>query len=240
MKKGRIALIVILCLMTVIVIYSIFIRKFDSPIKKQNILTSKHANKPTPSLPKNFDDIKEHVDKNGDALPFEKNTVKIGRKFSQNGMSFIVNSVQVTKKALDTDANYYVDENEPVKFDANGNITNDYTYIVVNLTIKNEKTADNEFYLNMFHYIPISKQKNERIDDCYYGGTLRGYKTKADSYRIDKSYFRKVYKPGEQYTCNLVFIQKDTDYSDYDPYLELNATGGKYNPKGMNIFVKLR
>lgn len=238
MKKAHIVLIIILSLMACVIAYSVFVRKIDTPLKKQNVLMAKKEDKPKPSLPKDYKDMKEHIDKDGYALPYQKNTVKIGQEFKQNGMSFIVNNVQVTKKAVDTDADYYVDAKEPIQFDAEGNITNDYTYIVVNLSLKNEQATDNEFYLNMFRYAAMSKQTNKRIQP-YYTGSIRGYKTRTDSFKVDKSYFRKIFKPEEQYTCNLVFIEKDTEYSDCVPYLELNSTGVQYNPEGKNIFVKL-
>lgn len=165
-------------------------------------------------------------------LPYEKNIEKIGRPFAikaeyedapylDTHMEFCVNEVRITKESVDSDALYYAMDRYPIQVDEEKNILNDYNYVVVNITMRNLMEKETEFYVNSFKYFSYDPQ----VEDLADMGELQGYKTLADTFEYDKSYAGVLIPGGGEFTCNLVYLQKDETVEGKIPYLFYSHTG---------------
>ena len=79
-------------------------------------------------------------------------------------------------------------------------------------------------YMNRFSVIAIDPQTEDSAD-IYFAGELRGYKTRNDLLEYNKSYARKEILPNEEFTVNLVFIQRESDLENHTLYIKYYATG---------------
>lgn len=168
-------------------------------------------------------------------LPYDGNVEDLGKTFTlekiadteHGGRGFLleccVNQAQFTKAAPNTDAMYYVsrDADSPIVFDEEYNIENDYTYVVVNVTVKNLSENLQDFNMTSFVLFVIDPVKGD-VYDCEYSMAreLRGYKNRDDAWKYDKDYGKIKMNPGEEFTWNLVYIEKDSDIDRRDIYIK--------------------
>lgn len=229
-RFGRIILIVIGAAMVGTILFFMCSRFIDNPFKEKNVLTGQlekgQANEDNVS----DTDAEEQMPYSQFAgvLPYPGNTVEIGKPFSVKGDSVevCVNDAAFTKDGGDSDAVYSAlqDTNYPYEFDENYNILNDFTYVVVNVTVKNTGQTENKFYLNTFKYVGIDPETEDAVES-FYSGQMRGYKARNDARGYDKAYAQTALPAGGEMTCNLVFIQKDEDIEGKIPYMKFSPSG---------------
>ena len=233
MKKiGKVLFGIIVIGMLITIAYYLFSNVIDNPFVKNNALQTDNKNQDV-SDAKKVSEEQLPVSANGAGiLPYDKNTRGIKESFALlNGvddskLQCCVNDVSITKDAIDTDAAYYaeIDNNNPVQFNADYNILNDFVYVSVNVTIVNEGDTKEEIYINNFRMVAIDPE-TEDSGEIYYNGELRGYKTRSDELDYNKSYAKKELLPAEEFTSNLVFIQRESDVNNYIPYVKYSGSG---------------
>ena len=234
MKKiSKVLLGIIAIAMIITIVYYLYSSFIDNPLVENNVLQSSNRNQKTSDIETSEQTVDENLPmslKNIGILPYSGNTKNIGETFELINdvdglkMQCCVNNVIFTKEAIDTDAGYYVDDNEKIQFDASCNILNEFTYVCVNVTLKNETDQENAMYMNRFSVIAIDPQTEDSAD-IYFAGELRGYKTRNDLLEYNKSYARKEILPNEEFTVNLVFIQRESDLENHTLYIKYYATG---------------
>lgn len=109
-----------------------------------------------------------------------------------------VNSIEVTKKRGDFDKCEDWDETK----DSSGNITNDYSYVVVNMTVQDQCEKEDIFGVNDIRLV-LGKDAKAREE-------LRSYNSQGVN-PVDKQYFILSLKPNQKYNFNLAYIVKDED-----------------------------
>lgn len=109
-----------------------------------------------------------------------------------------VNSIEVTKKRGDFDKCEDWDETK----DSSGNITNEYSYVVVNMTVQDQWEKEDIFGVNDIRLV-LGK-------DATGGEELRSYNSQGVN-PIDKQYFILSLKPNQKYNFTLAYIVKDED-----------------------------
>lgn len=109
-----------------------------------------------------------------------------------------VNSIEITKKKGDFVEFYEGDETK----DSSGNITNDYSYVVVNMTVQDQCEKEDIFGVNDIRLV-LGK-------DAKIGEELRGYNAEGKSLQ-DKEFCILSLKPNQKYNFNLAYIVKDED-----------------------------
>lgn len=136
-----------------------------------------------------------------------------------------VNNIEITKKRGDFDICDDGDE----KKDSLGNITNDYSYVVVNLTILDKCEKDDIFGLNGIGLF-LGK---EAMD----GGELRAYNSKGRDIKGDKEYFSLSLKPNQKYDFNLAYIVKDDAIEKYKNDMMVRCYGdhGRRPPSNQDL-----
>lgn len=127
-------------------------------------------------------------------------------------MTFKVNSIDITKKRGDFDQC----EDWKERKDSAGNITNGYSYVVVNLTILDKCTKNHIYGLNSNDLV-IGKNGD--------GGELRAYNGKERDVR-EKQYFILSLKPNQTYNFNLAYIVKDDELKGHKNEIMLHCNSG--------------
>ena len=245
-KAGRIILLVIVAIMVLTAVLYVISRFVENPFVEGNAFDQGAENEAAAeneedSVEKNEDnqtakkEIPYPVSKIGyGILPYEKNTKKIGERFVIEDelnrdmyAEFCVNGVQFTKESVDSDAIYKILEDgiQQVQLDEAYNIVNDFNYVVVNLSIRNLAEKELEMYMTSFRYFPYDPATEDVVRDLTFTGKVMGYKTLDIPRTIDKSYARVLIPGGEEFTCNLVYLQKDEEIEGKIPYLHYSHTG---------------
>lgn len=146
--------------------------------------------------------------------------VQEGETMSLDGIDVTVNDVTVTRKKGD----WY--DGEWFELDENGEMPEDMTYVVVNVTIERASDSD-KFWLNHFRLAYF-------LEDDLRIGPIELYGTslfKEDNGDPDK--YEGVVKPGETLTTDLIFYIMKEEAGEDAHFLLL------YNPTGCGIdYVK--
>lgn len=177
-------------------------------------------------------------------LPYEGNTVEVGEWFKVEmesmgwNFAYCVNNVMFTKEAIDTDAIYYLEKYPMVELDEKYTILNEYTYLVANVTVKNNGMKEDGIYVNSILYVPYNEEI-EDIEHPFNAGYCLGYKTSEDLPDDDKDYAKVMLKQGEEFTCNLVYLLEDKDVEGKIPYLRysLGSVDKKYDTPYVRIVL---
>lgn len=224
--------------MAATILWYLFTRVIKNPLLEENVLTAgrtentKKAEKAEESL---SDQQIPRSAFDGFILPYKENIEKIGQPFSLqvgNGneneyveytMQCCINAVEFTKQGIDTDAIYSLENmgDDCPQMDEDYNILDEHSYIVINMTMRNTEAETVWFYTNSFWYDSIDPKTNDRFP---MNGELRGYKTRKDLPEYNKSYARVDLVPGEEFTCNLVYIASDENIYEKVPYLRCNLS----------------
>lgn len=137
-------------------------------------------------------------------------------------MIFKVNNIEITKKK----GNFDKCEDWHEKKDSAGNITNDYSYVVVSLTILDKCKQDHLFGVNN---IRLVLGKNAII-----GEELRAYNSKGIDPE-DKEYFILSLKPNQKYNFNLAYIVKDDVVEKYKNDMMVHCNSGEHGRRPPSI-----
>lgn len=116
---------------------------------------------------------------------------------------FKYNSTKISKKVEDFDKLSF---NFEEKVDSNGTITNDYSYVICNITVKNVGTESFLTTINNVLLFPngIDSEYTEvRSFDSHLKNT-----TRTDYYYVN-------FKPNEEHNYNIVFVEKDSIIKKY-------------------------
>ena len=153
-----------------------------------------------------------------------KNVVSTGKQIASTKYSFTVLSLTrgkeypgyVLPKGKDL-SNY-----PGAELDEQGNITNDFSYIVVNLSVKNQsdKKIENDLiwgYIRLRFLFPPSEYEDYVGEVSYLG---------EETPRVlNHNYYAESFEPGEEKQMALMFVANDELLKSEAIYLEINPTG---------------
>jgi len=159
----------------------------------------------------------QHVDPN---IIYE-----IGDSFNHKNMDYRVNSAKVAKE-LDLFANDVIPDNTHIKSD--GSLEDGYSYVIVNMTMKNNSNQKIEIYLNSFCICSIDDNGNYQ---AMYKAEMCAFNDSNNSQRDinSKGYFKYDFIPDRETTfdflyivdevtlaCNMNIVINDVAFSGYE------------------------
>ncbi len=205
--------IVIASMIIMVVIIGVSVLKNDNLFPKNNLWSSKKETKEGIET-KNNDEIKEEenvVSSN----EFEDDKIfEMGEEALTVDLTFKVNSVEKTKekKQFPNPPDW-----EQFVTDENGNLINDMSYIIINVTIKNNKEAERMFPLNSC-WLDVIDNKNVVYNyECIMFSKLENFDK--------KDYFEYNFQPQEEYTCDLVYVVEDEKLQYNNQIFDINISG---------------
>lgn len=169
--------------------------------------------------------------------PSDSNVQKMGEPFTTDEISYTVNNCFVTKKIGEFDIEDLKETPQDVKLDDNGNIQNNYSYVIVDVTIKNESQQTVEFYTNSLWLRLINSDFEYSNSNLFYNGQLRGYMDGKPA-QTGKSYYRRFYDGGEERSCILTYVVQDSELENSTLLLKVWPSGSMHYEDNSR-FVKL-
>jgi len=237
MNKKQIALIVCGVVMIMVVVYNSLLKnnfipennvlknKSENSKKNENIKNDKKENDSGNEQKdghvisageklegKQITSVTEKTDKNGEEF-------KVGEEIEFDDSIYIVNKVERSKEQKNfkmikdypmarVDEKGKITEEKMVEIDDEGSITNEFSYFIINMTIKNK--TDKILEKNLVEYgIRYYDSNNEIIN-----GASPILSNKEDDGK-DKRYFYYNLKPKDELTTDLIYIMWD-DYLAYN------------------------
>ena len=253
MNKKQIALIVCGVIMIMVVVYNSLLKnnfipknnvlnsKSEDSKKNENIKDDKSEKE---------ENIKEESDGNvisqGEKLEGREITIaterenengeefKVGKEIEFDDSIYIVNKVERSKEQKNfkmikdrpmarVDERGKIIEEKMVEIDDKGSITNEFSYFIINMTIKNK--TDKVLEKNLGEYkIDFYDNNNKTINGAAPTLTNREYDGQ------DRRYFCYSLQPHEELTTDLIYIMWD-NYLDYNN-VELTIGSVDYRVRG--------
>lgn len=160
-----------------------------------------------------------------------KNIVSVGSPITSGKYSFTVNSWSVSKKSPGYKLPKGLDMNEwGQQLDKEGNITNEYSYVVLNMVVEN--MTDQPVTEHLWGYMRLQAfDMGEYISEVRYLGEEIPREYGHDSYV-------ESFEAGETKTYPVVFLMPDEIVNDQELYLEINTSGGNPQPEDPEFAVK--
>lgn len=147
-----------------------------------------------------------------DAALLESITYKMGEEVYLGDFVYKVNSAIKTKKR----GNFPTPTHrEKLSFDKEGNLIDDNSYLIVNLTIKNTTEETKVMSLNNNGLAPLHDNCEFPLSECVSSSKLDGYGR--------KDYFKVKLNPKEEYTWDLVYADEDEFLENKDLIFEING-----------------
>ncbi len=132
----------------------------------------------------------------------------------QDDWAYHVNSYRVTKEK----GSWENPEWDKYEFDNTGNLINEFSFIVINITVECKKKSDAEFWLNCMTFLTFDTQGKN------IGGSEMS--TATIDKPMTKSFYRYNLELGDVLTTDIVFILDDNMISEENYYLlSINNTG---------------
>ncbi|WP_071396582.1 hypothetical protein [Bacillus tuaregi] len=206
-KKGtKIIVSIIGIFMIAIIVYS-FTRNNDSlPIN--NIWSKSNVT----------GESNEQVKKESSSI--KNKPLDMNNEISTDGMTYKINSITRTKdKGLLPLTSFY---NDILDLDNKGTILNEYSYLIVNLSIQNNLEQVKEISLNSYYIVGGNME----------GGRAELFEPMLFDKRADvekRDYFHYILQPNEKVTFNLGFIKKDAILDKYKEQLNFVINNGYTN-----------
>ncbi|WP_148409298.1 DUF4352 domain-containing protein [Murimonas intestini] len=169
--------------------------------------------------------------------PSDSNVYQIGDTIDTSKLIFTVNSYHITKTKGAFDITDIKETPLDVVLDNEDNISNNYSYVIIDMTIKNKQSKEVEFYLNNLWLRFINKDSEYSGNNIYYAGQLRGYK---DGQPADngKAYFRRILKMNEERPLTLTYVISDEELDGAALLLKIWPSGA-INYEDDSRFVSL-
>lgn len=154
------------------------------------------------------------------------NITSVGNPIRTGDFSYQINSWSMSKEY----PGYPVPEGrDPLEewpgaqLDENGNITNDFSYVVVNMAVENLTSKDvNTVIWNIFRLNSIGSGAGQYTGEVTYNGSGRPYGKDYDLDTIGANSTKEM---------PLIFVVKDEYLKDNQLYIEVNPSGvATYNP----------
>lgn len=161
-----------------------------------------------------------------------QNIVSIGSPITSGNYSFTVNSWSISKES----PGYELPEGKDptnggiLQIDADGNITNEYSYVVVNITVENKSEGPITDWL--WGYLGMKAfDMGEFISEVDYLGEETPRKYGHDGYK-------ESFEAGETKSYPVVFFMPDEILNNQELYLEIDTSGGNPQPSDPEFAVK--
>lgn len=104
--------------------------------------------------------------------------------------------------------------------DESGKITNEFSYVTANVTVKNISEESITGYIWGFLRLK-SFNAGEYLGEVNYLGNLEGKTSREHGHDT----FQESFKPGEEKSMALVYVAPDSALSDQDMYIEIDQSG---------------
>lgn len=248
-KKNQIILVACGLIMSGVIIYTI-VAGGKSFLPEENVWNKQEGSSSDSNMEGNGSNINdkelEGTEISDDEKVKKDQDIDIGDEFQINDLIYKINSVERTKEKrvysmpkLDWPF-YTVDEHgktlseDYLSVDEQGTILNEYSYLVVNFTIKNTLDRISEKYLNSIK-LGIYDDKDEEI---YGPSPLLNDKEVDQEGR--KDYFRYEFQPQEEKDVTIVYIVEDK-YLDYNNLkLRIDNSGEGFPNSGSIKWIKIK
>jgi len=224
MSKNKNQIILVICglIMVGVIIYTIVAGNNFLPTENVWNKNDDNSSNEAKEYNKTYDDSKSEGMSFGDSEEVKKDQgISIGDEFQITDLIYKINSVERTKEKKvysmpppdlpfnTVDENGKIVEEDFLSVDENGTILNAYSYLVVNLTIKNTRDRINIKPLNSIS-LEVYDDKDKSID-----GSLPFLNDREVDQEGKKDYFLYEFRPQEEREVTLVYIIKDK-YLDYN------------------------
>ncbi len=205
--------IVIASMIIMVVIIGVSIFKNDELFPKSNLWSNKKETKEGTETKENAE-IKAE-ESLAAANEFEPDKIfEMGEDVLTVDLTFKVNSVEKTKEKKQFPNPPDCDE---FVTDEKGNLINNMSYVIVNVTIKNNRETERMFPLNSC-CLDVIDDKNEIYNyECWMSSKLEDFDK--------KDYFEYNFQPQEEYTCDLVYIVEDEKLQYNNQIFDINISG---------------
>lgn len=151
-----------------------------------------------------------------------KNIVSTGKQIREGKFAYIVDSCKVEKNY----PGYQLPEGRPplsehpgAQLDTAGNITNDFSYVVVNISVENLKDEEIVDYIWGSFKLGITGVGS----DQYVGSVTYLGEVAPREYR--KDYNKETFQPKEKKDMALIFVVEDELIEGQQLYLKINSSG---------------
>lgn len=203
-----------------VVIIGISVFKNDDLFPKSNLWSNKKETE------KNTEIKEENLTLDNESE--DDKTFEIGEEVLTDDLTFKVNSVEKTKERKQF-------PNPPdwdrVVADEKGNLINDMSYLIINVTIKNNREAERMFPLNSCWVNAIDDRNERGTYECWMSSKLEDFDK--------KDYFEYTFQPQEEYTCDLVYIVEDERLQNNNLIFDINISGVVgYNDDSRYVKIK--
>jgi len=196
-----------------VVIIGVSVFKNDDLFPKSNLWSSKKDSK---------EDIKNKENaevKTEESLAvaneFEADKIfEIGEDVLTDDLIFKVNSVEKTKERKQFPKPENTDR---IVTDENGNLINNMSYIIINVTIKNDRETERMFPLNSCWLNVIDDKNVVHSCECRISSKLEDFDK--------KDYFEYTFHPKEEYTCDLIYIVEDENLQYNNLIFKISISG---------------
>lgn len=160
-----------------------------------------------------------------------RNIVSVGRPITSGKYSFTVSSWSASKESPGYKLPEGLDLSDGgLQLDENGNITNEFSYVVLNMTVEN--MADEPVTDYLWGYMSLQAfDMGEYISEVRYLGEKAPRKYGHDSYV-------ESFEAGETKSYPVVFLMPDEILEDQELYLEIDTSGGNPQPSDPEFSVK--
>lgn len=166
----------------------------------------------------------------------EQRVVEQVVEVTRRGLIYKVNSVKISKttEGFPEDKISYLSDDS---LDSSGALKAEFSYVIVNLTIKNSVDSEVELYLNSNKFKGVND--NQEFDEISCE-EIQGF-DKSQFQKNSKSFYKYIFKPNEELNCNVLGILKDIDF-EKDIYLSLDISEGSElgATNHIKIFMKER
>lgn len=249
MSKNKNQIILVVCglIMLGVIIYTI-VAEGKSFLPDENVWNKQKGSSSDSNMEGNGSNINNKELEGSEISDDEK--VKedqgIGDEFQINDLIYKINRVERTKEKRvysmpPPNLRFYtVDEHgktlseDYLSVDEQGTIFNEYSYLVVNFTIKNTMDRIREKYLNSI-MLQLYDDKDESI---------KGLSPLLNDREVDqegrKDYFRYEFQPQEEKNVTIVYIVEDK-YLDYNNLkLRIDNSGEGFSNSGSIKWIKIK
>jgi len=204
-KTKQVIAIASMIIMVVIIGVSVF--KNDDLFPKNNVWNSKKEKKENTEV-----QAVENLISNNESK--DDKTFEIGEDVLTDDLIFKVNSVEKTKERKQFPGPPDWDR---LVADESGNLINDMSYVIINVTIKNNRETERMFPLNSCWVNAIDDKNEIYTYECRMSSKFENFDKKY--------YFEYTFQPKEEYTCDLVYLVEDERLQDNNLFFKISISG---------------
>lgn len=232
MKKRKIINVVVIALILLNILVFILVFRVKesgtniSPISKSNENDVPAAYKVPPKNGEKSVADSGDYDSRDSSVPFDvSQVVKKGAVGESRGIEYQVDMIQIAKEPVLE--GFIGVATEEIERNQAGKILNDYSYVMIDLTVTNTLEELNVMYLNSVRITGVDEHNKIVQDNLFHCGWTEDYIKipQMETNVKDKSYYRMELKAKETQKFKCLYIQKDEEINNLKLYLWVFPAG---------------